>query len=43
MTYLKTFNKLISEIHIKINNYQKGNKIVTKKEVEDFIYFLIKD
>ena len=41
MTYLTTFNNLISKIHIKINNYQKENKVITKKEVEEFIYFLI--
>ena len=41
MTYLRTFNNLISKIHNKINNYQEENKVITKKEVEDFIYFLI--
>ena len=40
MTYLKTFDNLIYEIHNKINRYQKGDKLVTIKEVEDFIYFL---
>ena len=40
MTYLKTFDNLICEIQNKINRYQKGDKLVTKKEVEDFIYFL---
>ena len=40
MTYLKTFDNLIYEIQNKINRYQKGHKLVTKKEVEDFIYFL---
>ena len=40
MTYLKTFDNLIYEIQNKINRYQKGDKLVTKKEVEDFIYFL---
>ena len=42
MTYLITFNNLISKIHSKINKYQEGNKLVSKKEVEDFIYFLRK-
>ena len=41
MTYLKTFNNLINKIHKKINNYQEEKKVITKKEVEDFIYFLI--
>ena len=41
MTYLRTFNNLISKIHNKINKYQKENKVITKKEVEEFIYFLI--
>ena len=41
MTYLRTFNNLISKIHNKINNYQEEKKVITKKEVEDFIYFLI--
>ena len=40
MTYLKNYNHLISQIHNTINKYQKGNKPVAKKEVEDFIYFL---
>ena len=42
MTYLITFDNLISKIHNKINKYQQGNKFVSKKEVEDFIYFLRK-
>tara|TARA_B100000212_G_scaffold327830_1_gene291488 strand:+ start:534 stop:668 length:135 start_codon:yes stop_codon:yes gene_type:complete len=42
MTYLRTLNNLISKIHIKINKYQEGNKVINKKEVEDFIYYLIK-
>ena len=42
MTYLEKLNNLISKIHYKINNYQEGNKLVSKKEVEDFIYFLRK-
>ena len=40
MTYLKTFDNLIYGIQNKINKYQKGDKLITKKEVEDFIYFL---
>ncbi len=40
MTYLKTYNYLITKIHNKINKYHEGNKVITKKEVEDFIYFL---
>ena len=40
MTYLITFNDLISKIHNKINKYREGNKLISKKEVEDFIYFL---
>ena len=43
MTYLRTFDDLISEIHNKINRYQKGNKEVSKKEVENFICFLRKN
>ena len=43
MTYLKTFDDLVSKIHNKINKYQEGNKLVSKKEVEDFIYFLRKN
>ena len=42
MTTLRNFDFLIDEIHTKIIQYQKGNKIVTKKEVKDFIYFLRK-
>ena len=42
MTYLITFNNLITKIHNKINKYREGNKLVSKKEVEDFIYFLRK-
>ena len=42
MTNLITFNNLISKIHNKINNYQEGNKYVSKKEVETFINFLRK-
>ena len=42
MTYLITFNNLISKIHNKINKHQEEKKLVSKKEVEDFIYFLIK-
>ena len=42
MTYLITFNNLIAKIHNKINKYQEGKKLVSKKEVEDFIYFLRK-
>ena len=42
MTYSITFNNLISKIYNKINKYQKGNQLVSKKEVEDFIYFLRK-
>ena len=41
MTYIEAFNSLISKIHNKINNYQEENKVITKKEVEEFIYFLI--
>ena len=40
MTYLRTYNNLITKIHNKINKYHEGNREVTKKEVEDFIYFL---
>ena len=40
MTYLITLDNLISKIHNKINSYQEGKKLVSKKEVEDFIYFL---
>ena len=40
MTYLITFENLISKIHNKINKYREGDKLVSKKEVEDFIYFL---
>ncbi len=42
MSDVKTLNNLIEEIHIKILRFQKGNKVITKKEVEDFIYFLRK-
>ena len=42
MTYSTTFNDLISKIYNKINKYDEGNKLVSKKEVEDFIYFLRK-
>jgi len=42
LTYLTKFNNLISKIHNKINKYQGGNKLVSQKEVEDFIYFLRK-
>ena len=42
MTYLRTFNDLVYKIHNKINKYQKGNRVLTQKEVEDFIYFLRK-
>ena len=42
MTYLITLNNLISKIHDKINKYQEGSKLVSKKEVEDFINFLRK-
>jgi len=42
MTYLKADENLISKIYHKINKYQEENKLVTKKEVEDFIYFLIR-
>jgi len=42
MTHLTTFNDLISKIHNKINKYQAGNKFISKKEVENFIYFLRK-
>ena len=40
MTYLRNLDNLISKIHNKINRYKEVNKVVTKKEVEDFIYFL---
>ena len=43
MTYLITLNNLISKIHKKINKYQEGENLVSKKEVEDFIYFLRKN
>ena len=42
MTYLIRFDNLISKIHNKINKYREVNKLVSKKEVEDFIYFLRK-
>ena len=42
MTYSITFNNLISKIYNKINKYHEGNQLVSKKEVEDFIYFLRK-
>ena len=42
MSDLITLNNLISEIHKKILLFQKKNSVVTKKEVEDFIYFLMK-
>tara|TARA_B100000212_G_scaffold225716_1_gene171389 strand:+ start:242 stop:376 length:135 start_codon:yes stop_codon:yes gene_type:complete len=42
MTYLKTYNNLISKIHNKINKKKEGKNLVTKKEVEDFINFLRK-
>jgi len=42
MAYSITFNNLISKIHYKINKYQEENNVVSKKEVEDFIYFLRK-
>ena len=42
MTYLRTQNNLISKIHHKINKYKGGNELVSKKEIEDFIYFLRK-
>ena len=41
MTYLRSFDDLISKINNKINNYQEGNKVITKKEVEEFINFLL--
>ena len=40
MSNLITFNNLITKIHYKINKYRDGDKLVSKKEVEDFIYFL---
>ena len=40
MTYLRTYNDLICKIHNKINKFQSGNKVLTHKEVEDFIYYL---
>ena len=43
MSDLRTYDNLISKIHNKINNYQEGNKVISKKEVEDFIYFLIRN
>ena len=42
MTYLIEFSNLISKIHNKINKYQEGKQLLSKKEVEDFIYFLRK-
>ena len=42
MTYLIKLDNLISKIHNKINKYQEGNKLVSRKEVEDFISFLRK-
>tara|TARA_Y100001978_G_scaffold80880_1_gene72399 strand:- start:818 stop:952 length:135 start_codon:yes stop_codon:yes gene_type:complete len=42
MTYLRTFDNLISKIHNKLSKYQEEKKVVSKKEVEDFIYFLRK-
>ena len=42
MTHIRNDSNLISKIHQKINKYQEGNKQVSKKEVEDFIYFLRK-
>ena len=42
MSNLRNLNELISEIHKKITKHQKGNKKLTHKEVEDFVYFLRK-
>ena len=42
MTYLRTFDNLISKIHNKLSKYQEKKKVVSKEEVEDFIYFLRK-
>ncbi len=42
MSNLRNLNNLISEIYHKLIQYQKGDNKVNKKEVEDFIYFLIK-
>ena len=42
MTYSITYNDLISKIHNKINQYREGSKLISKREVEDFIYFLRK-
>ena len=43
MTNLRTFNNLITKLNHNINKYQEGNKVINKKEVEEFIYFLIKN
>ncbi len=43
MANLLTLNHLISNIHNKLRKYQKGNTVIERKEVKDFIYFLRKD
>ena len=42
MSNSQEFHSLITKIHAKLMPYQKGNNNLTKKEVEDFIFFLRK-
>ena len=42
MSNSQEFNSLITKIHDKLMPYLKGHSKLTKKEVEDFIFFLRK-
>ena len=37
----KKDDQLINSLYEKLNNFEKEGLIITKKEVEDFYYFLI--
>ena len=36
-------NQLINSIYEKLKNFEKDGLIITKKEVEDFFYLLLKN
>ena len=38
----KKDDQLINSLYEKLNNFKKEGLIITKKEVEDFFYLLIK-
>ena len=39
----KKDDQLINSLYVKLKNFKKEGIIITKKEVEDFFYLLIKN